>query len=131
MAKAQAGLLPDTALCAVPRQRCSQFFAVPAVSLAINPKVFGHAERDAVQRAYAVREVWAGMLLASSISEAHPTPPIGCPGTHPLINFVLGRGGMVGPGSALRSVHPSLPVVPMILVVTSVLTSLDATPPWT
>lgn len=67
MAKAQAGLLPDTAPCAVPRQRCSQFFAVPAVSLAINPKVFGHAERDAVQRAYAVREVWAGMLLASSI----------------------------------------------------------------
>lgn len=37
---------------------------------------------------------------------------------------------MVGPGSALRSVHPSLPVVSMILVVTSVLTSLDATPPW-
>ncbi|KAL7975060.1 hypothetical protein HDV63DRAFT_360523 [Trichoderma sp. SZMC 28014] len=30
MAKAQAGLLPDTAPCAVPRQRCSQFFAVPA-----------------------------------------------------------------------------------------------------
>jgi hypothetical protein len=86
MAKAQAGLLPDTAPCAVPRQRCSQFFAVPAVSLAINPKVFGHAERDAVQRAYALREVWAGMLLAS-ISEVHPTPPIGRPGTHPLINL--------------------------------------------
>ncbi|UKZ59704.1 uncharacterized protein TrAtP1_001002 [Trichoderma atroviride] len=95
MAKAQVGLLPDTAPCAVPRQRCSQFSAVPAVSLAINPNVFGHAERDAVQRAYAVREVWdvwARMLLASSISEPHPTPPIGCPGAHPLINLCCPAG---------------------------------------
>lgn len=46
-----------------------------------------------------------------------------------MLSVLLGRGGMVGPGSALRSVHPSLPVSPMILVVTSVLTSLDATPP--
>lgn len=133
MAKAQVGLLPDTVLCAVPRQRCSQFFAVPAVSLAINPKVFGHAERDAVQRAYAVQEVWAGVLLASSISEAHPRSPIGCPGAHPWINFCC-PAGTRWDGRAWFSPTSCAPLPPcraMILVVTSVLTSLDATPPWT
>lgn len=36
---------------------------------------------------------------------------------------------MVGPGSALRSVHPSLPFVLLILVVTSVLTFFRRHPP--
>lgn len=98
---------------AVPRQRCSQFFAVPAVKLAINPKVFGHAERDAVQRAYAVREVWARMLLASSIPEAHPRPPIGCPGAHPLINLCC-LAGTRWDGRAWFSPTFCAPLLPVV-----------------
>lgn len=67
----------------------------------------------------------AGMLLASSIPEAHPRPPIGCPGAHPLINLCCSAGTRWD-GLAWFSPTFCAPLPPcraMILAVTSALTS--------
>lgn len=114
---------------AAPQLKPRQYLpAVSAVSLAINSRLFGDAERDAVQRAYAVREVWAGMLLADRVLEhkgAVRGPPLAALAAS-LHQPVLAQGGVVWPGSALRSAH-SPP--PGILTVAFVLSSFRRAPP--